>query len=267
MKTYPFISIIIPVYNADKTILNTLESVKRQTFNDYEIIIINDGSSDNSVNLINNFINNSPLLKVSLTTQNNSGVSSARNFGMKLALGDYIAFLDSDDEWLPNKLELQVGILNDNPKIDFLGTNRNDEIIENVLWYKFNYITRVTPKMLLFKFLFIVPTVIFKTEIIKNIGYFDENQRHAEEGNFFLKICNKYNCYLLKESLVNTGFGKAHFGESGLSGNIYAMEIGELKNIKFAYTENIINTFEFLFFTIFSIIKFFRRILIVKLIR
>ena len=124
---------------------------------------------------------------------------------------------------------------------------------------------KISPKLLLVKFIFVVPTIIFKKEIISTIGYFDETQKYAEEGNYFIRIAQKFNCFLLNESLVITGGGKDHFGHSGLSGNLKEMEKGELRNMKYAYKLGIVNFFEYIVLVIFSILKFVRRLIIVKL--
>jgi len=97
MKINVFFSIIIPLHNKSKYILNTLNSALNQTYSHFEIIVINDGSTDNSVDLINSL--NSP--KIRLISQENQGVSVARNKGIKIAKGNYIAFLDADDYWFP----------------------------------------------------------------------------------------------------------------------------------------------------------------------
>ncbi len=267
MSTEKLVSIIIPMYNAEHTIITAITSIKNQTYETFEIIVIDDGSIDNSYFLVRDFIEKNPTLNVHLLKKENGGVSSARNVGLKQAHGDFIAFLDSDDEWLSRKLEIQLSIFENNPKIDFLGTNRNNEFYKNLPWIKFDYLTKITPKILLFKFVFIVPTIIFKSKIVERIGLFDETQRYAEEGNYFLRIGQFFNCYLLKESLVITGNGKAHFGESGLSSNLLGMEKGELKNIKFAYNNSIINFIEYIIFTFYSILKFIRRLFIVKVFR
>ncbi|WP_407533726.1 glycosyltransferase family 2 protein [Elizabethkingia miricola] len=260
----PSISVVIPMYNSEKTIIQTLESVFSQTYTPSEIIIVNDGSTDNSQTIVEGFIDKNKKIQCKFINKSNGGVSTARNIGMKNASSDWIALLDSDDEWLPNKLERQIDILAHNPQIDFLGTNRNGEYFHSVFWKKLEHLTKISPKLLLVKFLFVVPTIIFKKEIISNIGYFDESQKYAEEGNYFIRIAQKYNCYLLNESLVITGGGKAHFGHSGLSGNLKGMEIGELKNIKDALNLKIINTFEYYLLISFSLLKFLRRLLIVK---
>ena len=259
------VSVIIPMYNAEKTILNVLDSVQNQTFLPYEIVIVNDGSTDQSLQIVQKYIEENKKNPIHLFDKKNEGVSSTRNLGMKMAQGDWIALLDSDDVWLPHKLERQKQILEENPHIDFLGTTRNDETIKSILWKKLGYLTKISPKNLMIKFVFVVPTVIFRRNIIETVGFFDENQKYAEEGNYFIRIAATNNCFLLNESLVITGGGKAHFGESGLSGNILEMEKGELKNLKYSYHHNIINFFEYIFLSTFSILKFLRRWLIVKL--
>lgn len=258
------ISVIIPMYNSSTTILRTLNSIKNQTLLPFEVIIIDDGSIDESATIVEDFISNNSILNIHFIKKTNGGVSTARNIGLKFAKGDWIALLDSDDEWLSNKLERQIQVITANPTIDFLGTNRNDEHFDIILWKKMNSLTRISPKLLMVKFIFVVPTVIFRKKIINDIGYFDESQKYAEEGNYFIRIAQKYNCFLLNESLVITGGGKAHFGHSGLSGNLKEMEKGELKNIKDALNLKIINTLEFYCLSCFSILKYLRRIVIIK---
>ena len=258
------ISVVIPMYNSSKTILSTLNSVKTQTILPFEVLIIDDGSLDESATIVEDFISNNLTLNIHLVKKVNGGVSTARNAGIKLAQGDCIALLDSDDEWLPNKLERQIQVLSENPNIDFLGTNRNGESFSAVLWNKLEHLTKISAKLLLFKNYFSPPTIIFKKQIFFELGGFDENQRYAEEGNYFIRIAQRYNCYLLDESLVITGGRKAHFGHSGLSGNLKQMELGELKNIKDSLNLNIINYFEYIFLIMFSLLKYVRRLLIVK---
>lgn len=252
------------MYNSSKTILSTLNSVKTQTILPFEVLIIDDGSLDESATIVEDFISNNLTLNIHLVKKVNGGVSTARNAGIKLAQGDWIALLDSDDEWLPNKLERQIQVLSENPNIDFLGTNRNGESFSAVLWNKLEHLTKISAKLLLFKNYFSPPTIIFKKQIFFELGGFDENQRYAEEGNYFIRIAQRYNCYLLDESLVITGGRKAHFGHSGLSGNLKQMELGELKNIKDSLNLNIINYFEYIFLIMFSLLKYVRRLLIVK---
>lgn len=254
------ISVVIPLYNSERTILATLNSVLSQTYPVFETIIVNDGSSDKSVEIVNHFINENPLFVFHIIHKLNGGVSSARNIGMKASKGDWIALLDSDDEWLPIKLERQVDVLNVNKYIDLIGTNRNGEHFNRFFGKKINHIHKIEAKTFLLKNFFPVPTVIFRRSILDSIGYFDETQRYAEEGNYFIRIAQKHNCYLLNESLVITGGGKPDYGHSGLSGNLWAMEKGELKNIKDCLKLGVINKFEFIFYILFSILKYLKRI-------
>jgi glycosyltransferase involved in cell wall biosynthesis len=257
------ISVVIPMYNAAKTIIQTIESVFTQTWKgDIEIIVVNDGSKDNSKTLVEEYIEAKSIDNIVLVDQENAGVSRARNEGMRRCSGNWICLLDSDDTWLPNKLERQLEVLKDS-SIDFLGTTRNGEYFPSLAFRRLGKINHVSAKELLFKFVFVTPTVIFRREIIDRVGYFDESQRFAEEGNYFIRVANACNCYLLNESLVITGGGKHDFGESGLSSNLWEMEKGELKNIRMAFRIGVINIAEFLFFNVFSFLKYGRRVLIV----
>jgi glycosyltransferase involved in cell wall biosynthesis len=107
----PFFSVIIPLYNKEKYIKNTLKNVLKQTFKNFEIIIINDGSTDNSLKEAQLVSDN----RITIYTQKNSGVSNARNFGIKKARGEYIALLDADDIWNTNHLEEHYNSINQFP--------------------------------------------------------------------------------------------------------------------------------------------------------
>ena len=100
------VSVIIPAFNAETYICQALDSVLNQTFESIEIIVINDGSRDSTKNLVSTFMLNYGV-KISLINIKNSGACFARNLGISLAQGRYVAFLDSDDIWLPEKIERQ----------------------------------------------------------------------------------------------------------------------------------------------------------------
>lgn len=103
----PFLSVIIPLYNKELYIQNTLTSVLNQTFTDFEIIIVNDGSTDNSLEIVSRFKDE----RIIIINQQNSGASSTRNKAIQHAQTDYIAFLDADDFWFPNHLEELVKLI------------------------------------------------------------------------------------------------------------------------------------------------------------
>lgn len=113
------ISVVIPLYNKEKQIANTLRSVFAQTYTDYEIIVVNDGSTDNSVAVVESL--NNPRIR--LIHQKNAGVSAARNRGIEEARGEYIALLDGDDEWKPRYLETIFNLIKKYPECDVFATN------------------------------------------------------------------------------------------------------------------------------------------------
>lgn len=111
----PRVSVVIPLYNCERHIGEALESVLQQTYRDYEIIVIDDGSTDGSARVVHEFGD-----RVRYVYQANAGVSAATNRGVALSTGELIAFLDNDDVWLPTKLERQVGYLDEHPTCGFV---------------------------------------------------------------------------------------------------------------------------------------------------
>lgn len=119
MKNAPGISVVIPLYNKGPHIARTLNSVLNQTFQNFEIIIVDGGSTDNGIDVVKKFID--PRIK--LIRQIGNGVSIARNQGVNISQSNYIAFLDADDEWLPDHLENLFKLFKKFPDAGFIGTN------------------------------------------------------------------------------------------------------------------------------------------------
>lgn len=115
----PLVSVVIPVYNAVKYIRTTIQSVIEQNYSNWEIILVNDGSTDDSLQILMEYRNNDPI-RFKVVTKNNSGVSDTRNVGIKMAGGKYIALLDADDFWLPENLNLKIDLLEANPELGFV---------------------------------------------------------------------------------------------------------------------------------------------------
>jgi len=115
------ISIIIPLYNKEGNIVSTLNSILQQTYWDYEVLIVNDGSTDNSLPVVRNFLTQKNDGRFRIISQVNRGVSSARNRGVKESVGEYIAFLDADDVWEPTYLEEMAKLINDYPSACIYG--------------------------------------------------------------------------------------------------------------------------------------------------
>lgn len=259
------ISVIIPMYNSEKTIERALTSVVNQTYKGaIEIIVVNDGSKDNSQKKVENFINKHPNFDIKLINQQNGGVSKARNTGLKSAIGNYIALLDSDDEWLPKKIEEQI-VFFKKPNVDFITALRNNDKITFPYSITDDNYAIVTLKKLLFKVVGHTSTAVFKRSVLDEIGYFDENQKYSEDANFWMKVSVKFNIIILNQVLVITGGGKPSIGHSGLSANVKEMEKGAQKNLNEMYNLHYVNFIEFFLLKVFSKIKYLRRIVLIKM--
>ena len=193
------ISVIIPTFNRKNTLGRALQSVSNQSLSPCEIIIIDDGSNDGTKEWVKkNFSNMKYIYQI------NQGVSSARNTGLKYAWGDWIAFLDSDDEWLPNKLHDQALAINSNPGISFFHTNeiwiRNGVRVNQMkkhqkyggyIFEKCLDICRISPS-----------SALIKKEIFDDIGIFDESLRVCEDYDLWLRITSKYSVFFLDTPLI-----------------------------------------------------------------
>lgn len=260
------INVVIPMYNSEDTIACSLDSVLKQTYRgNIKLLIINDGSTDNSEYVVNKYIFKElpKNIKIELINKKNGGVSSARNRGIMESQGEWIALLDSDDIWLPEKLEKQMNEIKKNPNIKFIGTNRNNESYPFFGKEKLRTFT-LTAKELLFKWHPHNSTALIKSSLLKG-NLFDETRSHAEDGDMLLKWVCKHSLYVLNESLVLTGGDKRSFGESGLSADIKKMHRGEMLALKGALKRKQINCFEYLFFYAYLSLKYLRRIFIVRL--
>lgn len=257
------ITVIIPMYNSERTILGTLDSICNQTTPEYirEIIVVNDGSTDGSQELVESYLKSVPI-KIRLLKKINGGVSSARNVGIRSADTEWIAFCDSDDIWLPQKIEKQVKVLQDND-VDLLGCNHQNKELK-ILTKKITKLHKATLPELCIKMYPQTSTIIVKKEICEEFGGFDEKQKYAEDGNLFMKIAYKYNYYYMPEQLVVFDGGRRGFGISGLSSNLKGMHEGNLKNLSDLEEKGYINRSYGTLLRVFYWIKYVRRLMIVK---
>ena len=259
------ISVVIPMYNASKSIIKALDSIKFQTYKaDYQVLIINDGSKDDSEAIVNQYILDNPRMNITLISQENSGVSKARNAGLKLAKGDYIAFLDSDDAWFDDKIQKQIKLMINEPKIDFLGCAFDGLYLQGVGEDK---LIPINVNKLIFKNYFQPSTVIMKKIVLDEVGYFDENQRYAEEGNYFIRVANQFSCFFWNTKVINYGDGKRGFGVSGLSANLKEMHKGFVKNLQFSYVEGFISKPQYVSSRAVAELKYIRRLILTRLIK
>ena len=258
------ISVVIPLYNNAFSIERCLYSVLNQTYKtEYQIIVVNDGSTDHSESIVRKFMKENNA-NIELINKKNGGAASARNVGLKMAKGIWIALLDSDDEWLPDKIEKQMRVLKMHPDIDFLGCNvtswrasilgrRKKTLSKIKLWEQFISWYPSTP------------TVMFKREVLSDVGYYDEEMTHGEDGQFLLRMLMKRECWFMPDALVDIGGGKPTFGSSGLSANLHAMQHGQMRILKYAYKYQQINSLQLALFTMYAILKHWRRVVITKL--
>ena len=255
------------MFNSEKTISLALDSILQQTYKGtIEVLIVNDGSTDKSASIVKHYTSKeySKNITIRLINKKNGGVSSARNQGIIEAKGEWIALLDSDDVWLPQKLEKQMDEIKNNSDIVFLGASRNNEVYPFFGKSKLR-VYSLTAKQVLFKWWPSTPTVIFKKEITNKVGLYNEALKGAEDGEFWMRILTEYKLYVLNESLVLTGHGKRSFGESGLSAEISVMHSGEKKILSIAYKNKQINRFEHIFFYCWFSLKYLRRKIMVRI--
>lgn len=265
MTAQRVVSVVIPVYNSSQTILPCLYSVFKELMAndvDWEIIIVDDGSSDDSADKIVSFIKENNFdYRIKFIRQINKGAAEARNAGLRLAKGELIAFNDSDDEWLPGKLALQLSCFKEDPSIDMIGGLHGNSKL-SFPFKKVQYMNPININQMLFKFYFPTPGVIFKRKLLDKTGLFPSNRRNSEEGIFFYKMVYWGNCVLINQMLTKNILGKHTFGVSGLTGQIHRQSFGELINLRTIHKENIIGTFQYICAMIFSLLKYGRRIVI-----
>ena len=193
------IAVIIPTYNRSHTLRRALDSVNSQTVKPNEICVVDDGSTDETEQLLSRH-----YPQVTYVYQSNTGVSSARNAGVAFTRGHWLAFLDSDDEWMPNKLERQLQEINDNPTFPLVhcdeiwirnGTRVNamhkhqkagGEIFERCL-----PLCVISPS-----------AVMIKRRLFEEVGGFDESLPACEDYDLWLRFCSRYPVLYIEEALL-----------------------------------------------------------------
>lgn len=261
------ISIVIPMFNSTKTIIKVLDSVRNQTEKKYikEVIVINDGSTDDSAEKVRKYQKTYSDIPIKLINQKNQGVSKARNTGLRQAKGEYIALLDSDDVWEKNKLERQMQILEENPNIYFLGASSLNRPLRLFFWKKITGLYRAKPEDICWSSFPVTSSVIFKREVIDDIGYFDETRMYSEDIEYFQRFFKKYNYYYLGEKLVEMNIGKKYFGQIGLTSNLKEMHLGRQHNLYLLYKQKMICYKFYMCMKIFNELKFLRRLVLRKI--
>ncbi|UCD72386.1 MAG: glycosyltransferase [Syntrophobacterales bacterium] len=193
------VSVIIPTYNRLPKVKDAIESVLKQTYRDFELWVTDDGSTDGTGEALRTFGN-----RIKYVYQDNSGISAARNLGMRVSRGKYVAFLDSDDLWEPRKLEIQVGYMEANPQFPLCYT---DEV-----WIRREI--RVNPKKRHAKYsgwifekclplCIISPSsALMKRNLFEEMGGFDETFPVCEDYDFWLRVTCHYPVLFIDKKLI-----------------------------------------------------------------
>lgn len=197
------ISVIIPTYNRKNLVVKAIKSVLAQSYKNYELIVVDDGSDDGSGEYIKQYF---PQIK--LLQQENKGVSSARNIAIKHAKGKWIAFLDSDDLWHNDKLETQISYLNQNPEYKIchseeiwikdgirINPMHKHQKLAGDIYHKSVELCSIS-----------ISTVILHKEIFTQIGLFDENLPACEDYDLWLRVTALHPVLFYNEYLI-TKFG------------------------------------------------------------
>jgi len=256
MEKQPLVSIIIPCYNGEKFIGEAIKSVLNQTYQNWELIIVDDGSKDKSKEIIKQYCATDDRIKY-IQHKKNKGIPFARNTGIKISNGEYIAFLDQDDLWLAEKLKEQVGIFKEDKKqkIGLIFSNLlfmkdgkinirswpSKRVPKNLEIMSFEEITRI---LFMNNFIPIV-TVLIRKQCFDNLGFLDEKLiGGADDYEFFMRLANNYRLKYIDYPLAIRRLHKDNFSkmERFFKDEIFILEktikrqpqLQELKKIKLA---------------------------------
>ncbi|MCL1475708.1 glycosyltransferase [Argonema antarcticum] len=227
----PLISVIIPVYNSAKTIRETIQSVLNQTISDFELIIINDGSLDASIEVISSIQDD----RIKVFSYPNVGISPSRNRGLALAQGEFIAFLDHDDLWTPDKLELQLKALQENPDaaVAYSWVDLIDESGEFIRHHtRYSVSGDAFPKLLLDNIIHTASNPLIRKSALIEVGGFDESVFGPEDWDLFLRLAARYHFVAVPRTQV-----LFRMTATSASTNIVRMETQILKVIERAFSQ------------------------------
>ena len=226
------ISVVIPSYNRREFLKRSIDSAINQTKKPLEIIVVDDGSTDGTETMIKSDYDFVKFIK-----QKNKGVSAARNIGIKVSIGEWICFLDSDDEWKKDKLEKQINAMKSNPGYKFFHSNeiwiKNGLRINQKKKHK-KYGGDIFDKCLDMCRISPSSVMIDKT-VFDEVGNFNENLVVCEDYELWLRICDKYRVFFIDEPLIIKYGG--HQGQ--LSYSIESIENHRIKALEYLILENL----------------------------
>ncbi|MEY0935244.1 glycosyltransferase [Providencia rettgeri] len=218
MNENELVSIILPVYNAERFLYEAIDSIVNQTHKNLQIIIINDGSSDKSLDIINSFIDG----RITVINRDNKGLIYSLNEGLNIANGNYIARMDADDIARFDRIEKQLCFLKKNKNVAIVGSYANliDEDGNNIGLKKKPSSDTIIKAVCFFGSPFIHPSVMFNKNLIKEELYYSNNFVHAEDYELWARlIANKELSFfnikdtLLKYRIVSTSVSRKYEGQ------------------------------------------------------
>ena len=226
------ISVVIPSYNRKEFLKRSIDSVINQTIKPFEIIVVDDGSTDGTESIIKGHYDFVKFIK-----QKNKGVSAARNVGIKVSIGEWICFLDSDDEWKKDKLEKQIIAVNSNPGYKFFHSNeiwiknglrinqkKKHKKYGGDIFEKCLDMCRISPS-----------SVMIDKTIFDEVGNFNEDLAVCEDYELWLRVCDKYRVFFIDEPLIIKYGG--HQGQ--LSYSIESIENHRIKALEYLILGNL----------------------------
>ncbi|MEM3486633.1 MAG: glycosyltransferase [Candidatus Methanomethyliaceae archaeon] len=195
------VSVIIPVYNGGNRVAEAIKSVLKQTYPNFELIVVDDGSRDNTSAVVRSIQDERVML---LRHPNNRGICAARNTALAAASGEYIAFLDDDDIWEPTKLERQIELFRNNSNLGLIHTCAIDIYDNGMVLRRCSYYEGNCYRKLLIRDGIIASSAIVPRYCFERVGYFDEDLRLYGDWDVWIKIAKDYQIGLVKEPLVRT---------------------------------------------------------------
>lgn len=237
----PLVSIIVPAFNAEKFIARTLDSIIRQTHQNLEILVVDDGSTDRTADIVNEFIEKDT--RIYLLQKTNSGVADARNLGIQHSQGDYIAPIDADDIWMPEFVEKQVKLILDSPATIGMTYAWSFDIDEDdkltggfhVSWWKGD----VYLPFICRNFIGNASAALIRRSCFEAVGGYnsslrEQNAQGCEDLDLYLRIAAKYQVSLVPEFLV--GYRQLR---GSMSRNFHIMEKSHQLILKSVYEKNL----------------------------
>jgi glycosyltransferase involved in cell wall biosynthesis len=227
----PLISVVIPVYNGEKTIRETIESILNQTFTDFELLVINDGSKDSTLDIASSIIDS----RLKIFSYPNAGLSANRNRGISLAACDYISFIDADDLWTVDKLEAQYRALQENSQaaVAYSWTDYIDESGQFIRQGPHcNFNGDVYTRLLLGDFIGNGSNPLIRTHVFAEVGGFDESLTEVEDWDMWLRLASRYHFVAVPSPQVFY-----RISAKSMSANVWGMEIASLQIIERAFAE------------------------------